>query len=154
MAWLLDTNVLSELRKPKAERKVLDFIASTPLSQLNISIVSLAEVRYGIELSADTQKRAALQDWLAVKVRPMFDPLRTLPVTEDVILKWRLMLAHGRKTGHTFSQPDLSIGRHRSTSRSHGRKPRPYSLRTRERESFESLGRSLTRLQSLSKSRF
>ena len=53
---------LSELRKPKAERKVLDFIGATPLSQLYVSVVSLAEIRYGIELSADAQKRAALQD--------------------------------------------------------------------------------------------
>jgi toxin FitB len=109
MAWLLDTNVLSEPRKPKAERKVLGFIAASPLQQLYISVVSLAEIRYGIELSADAQKRAALQDWLAFQVRPMFDPQRTLPVTEDIMLKWRLMLEDGRKTGYTFSQPDLII---------------------------------------------
>lgn len=73
MAWLLDTNILSELRKPKAERRVLEFIASTPISQLYVSIVSLAEIRFGIELSPDVQKRSALQEWLTFKVRPMFD---------------------------------------------------------------------------------
>jgi hypothetical protein len=56
----------------------------------------------GIELSPDAQKRAILQDWLTFKVRPMFDPQRTLPVTEDVLLKWRLLMDDGRKTGHTF----------------------------------------------------
>lgn len=60
MAWLLDSNILSELRRPKAEPRVLEFIASTPISQLNVSVVSLAEIRYGIELNADAQKRAAL----------------------------------------------------------------------------------------------
>ncbi len=109
MGWLLDTNVISELRKPKPERKVFELIASTPLSELYVSVVSLAEIRYGIELSPDSQKRAALQDWLTFKIRPMFDPRRTLPVTEDILLKWRLMLEDGRKTGHTFSQPDLLI---------------------------------------------
>ena len=39
----------------------------------------------------------------------MSDPLRTLPVTEDIVLKWRLMLEDGRKTCHTFSQSDLLI---------------------------------------------
>ncbi len=117
MAWLLDTNVLSELRKPKAEKKVLAFVASTPLAQLFVSVVSLGEIRYGIELTADPQKRAILQDWLAYDVRPMFDPLRTLPVTEDIVLKWRLMLEDGRKTGHTFSQPDLLIA---ATAAQHG----------------------------------
>jgi hypothetical protein len=106
---LLDTNVISELSKPKAERRVFEFVASAQLSELYVSEVSLAEIRYGIELSPDAQKRAALQDWLAFKVRPMFDSQRTLPVTEDVLLKWRLLMEDGRKTGHKFSQPDLLI---------------------------------------------
>jgi toxin FitB len=39
----------------------------------------------------------------------MFDMQRTLPVTEDILLKWRVLMEDGRKTGHTFSQPDLLI---------------------------------------------
>jgi toxin FitB len=87
------------------------------MQQLYVSTVSLAEIRYGIELSTDPQKRAALQDWLTLKVRPMFDPARTLSVSEDIMLKWRLMLEEGRKTGHTFSQPDLLIA---ATAAHHG----------------------------------
>jgi toxin FitB len=34
---------------------------------------------------------------------------RILPITEDIIFKWRLMVEAGRKVGHTFSQPDLII---------------------------------------------
>lgn len=34
---------------------------------------------------------------------------RALPITEDIMLKWRLLVEEGRKTGHTFSQPDLII---------------------------------------------
>src|SRR5258706_7026883 len=109
MPWLLDTNVISELRKPKPEQKVLEFVSSTPLSELYVSIVSLAEIRYGIELSPDAQKRSALHDWLTFKVRPMFDPQRTLAVTEDSLLKWRVLMEHGRTAGHTCPQSDLSI---------------------------------------------
>jgi toxin FitB len=47
-------------------------------------------------------------DWLTHKVRPMFDH-RVLQITEDIMLKWRLLVEEGRKTGHTFSQPDLII---------------------------------------------
>jgi len=117
MAWLIDTNILSELRKPKANKKVLRFISSAPLAQLYISAVSLAEIRYGIDLVADPQKRAGLQDWLTLEVRPMFDQPRILPVTEDILLKWRMMMEDGRKTGHTFSQPDLLIA---ATAAHHG----------------------------------
>jgi len=105
MGWLLDTNVISELRKPKPERKVFEFIASTPLSELYVSVVSLAEIRFGIELSPDSQKRAALQDWLTFKIRPLFDPQRTLPVSEDILLKWRLLLETGEKPAIRFRNP-------------------------------------------------
>ena len=114
--WLLDTNVLSELRRPKPERKVLAFVASQPLNSLYISAASLAEIRFGIELVADPNRRAELNDWLAHKVRPMFEQ-RVLSITEDIMFKWRLLVEDGRKAGHTFSQPDLIIA---ATALHHG----------------------------------
>ena len=106
--WLLDTNILSELRRPRPERKVLAFVASQPLELLYISSVTLAEIRFGIELVPDPGRRSELMDWLTHKVRPMFER-RALEVSEDVMFKWRLMVEEGRKSGHTFSQPDLII---------------------------------------------
>jgi len=49
MAWLLDTNILSERRKPKPEPKVIAFYNAQPLSALYVSVVSIAEIRFGIE---------------------------------------------------------------------------------------------------------
>ncbi|HEY6250142.1 MAG TPA: PIN domain-containing protein [Candidatus Angelobacter sp.] len=49
MAWLLDTNVLSELKKPRPEAQVVAFISSLPLGQAYISSVTLAEIRFGID---------------------------------------------------------------------------------------------------------
>jgi toxin FitB len=114
--WLLDTNVLSELRRSKPEPKVVAFIASKPLDQLFVSTVTFAEIRFGIERVGDATRRAELNDWLAHKVRPMFDQ-RALAVTEDVMFKWRLLVADGRKAGHTYSQPDLIIA---ATALHHG----------------------------------
>jgi predicted nucleic acid-binding protein len=114
--WLLDTNVLSELRRPKPSPKVIAFVAAQPLELLYVSAVTLAEIRFGIEMAADAAKRAALNDWLAHKVRPMFEQ-RVLPVTEDIMLKWRLLVEDGRQAGHTFSQPDLIIA---ATALHHG----------------------------------
>jgi predicted nucleic acid-binding protein len=107
-AYLLDANVLSELRRPRPEPRVIAFIAAQPLDRLFVSTVTLAEIRFGIELAPDPLKRAELHDWLNHKVRPMFDQ-RVLPVSEDVIFKWRLLVEEGRKSGHTFTQPDLFI---------------------------------------------
>ena len=114
--WLLDTNVLSELRRKKPEPKVIDFIAAQALESLHISSVTLAEIRFGIELLADAGRRSELNSWLAHKVRPMFEQ-RVLQVTEDVMFKWRLLVEEGRKVGHTFSQPDLIIA---ATAHHHG----------------------------------
>ena len=63
--WLLDTNVLSELRRPKPARKVVAFVSAQPLDLLYISVVTLAEIRFGIELAAEATHRATLKDRLA-----------------------------------------------------------------------------------------
>jgi predicted nucleic acid-binding protein len=64
--------------------------------------VTFAEIRFGIETLNDANRRAEL------KVRPMFEG-RVLPISEDVMFKWRLLVERGRKSRHTFSQPDLII---------------------------------------------
>jgi len=115
-SWLLDTNILSELRRPKPDRKVISFIASQPLDLLYVSTVTLAEIRFGIELLPETGLRQDLALWLAHKVRPMFED-RVLPVSEDILFKWRLLVEEGRKAGHTYSQPDLFIA---ATALHHG----------------------------------
>jgi toxin FitB len=114
--WLLDTNILSELRRPKPERKVIAFVTAQPLELLYVSAVTFAEIRFGIELVADAGRRVELNDWLAHKVRPMFEQ-RVLAITEDIMLKWRVLVEEGRKTGYTFSQPDLIIA---ATALHHG----------------------------------
>lgn len=129
MAWLLDTNIISETRRLKPEPKVLAFIADHPLEDLYISEVSLVELRFGIELlSQDDNRRNELNDWIMHEIRPMFDR-RVLPITEDVMLKWRVLVHEGRKTGHTYSQPDLIIA---ATALHHG-----LTLVTRDRSDFD-----------------
>ena len=126
--WLLDTNVLSELRRRKPERKVLGFVNAQPLELLYVSAVTFAEIRFGIELVVDAGRRAELQDWLAHKVRPMFEE-RVLAITEDIMFKWRLLVEDGRKAGHTFSQPDLIIA---ATALQHG-----LTVVTRDTDDYE-----------------
>jgi toxin FitB len=114
--WLLDTNIVSEIRRPRPEPKVLAFVATQPLRLLHVSTVTFAEIRFGIEMLDDPGRRAELQSWLAHTVRPMFEN-RVLPVGEDVILKWRVLVEQGRRSGHTYSQPDLFIA---ATAMHHG----------------------------------
>jgi predicted nucleic acid-binding protein len=105
---LLDTNVVSELRKPKPNSKVVNFIAAQPGEMLFITDVTLAEITYGIEQLGDAARRADLRLWLERNLRPMFAG-RILAVTEGVIVRWKAMAVEGQKRGHTFGQPDLFI---------------------------------------------
>jgi predicted nucleic acid-binding protein len=114
--WLLDTNVISELRRPRPHARVRAFVADQPLEALFVSSVTFAEIRFGIEAVSDPIRRAELHDWLTHNVRPMFEQ-RVLEVSEDVMFKWRLLVEDGRKVGHTFSQPDLIIA---ATALHHG----------------------------------
>ena len=58
----------------------------------------------------------------------MFDD-RVLPVTEDIMFRWRVLMEDGRKSGHTFSQPDLIIA---ATALQHG-----LTVVTRDRSDFD-----------------
>ena len=128
MAWLLDTNILSEGRKPRPEPRVAAFYQTQPLNQLYISVVNIAEIRFGIELQQDPARRAELNDWLTLTLRPTFAG-RILPVTEDILLKWRLLMEDGRKIGHTYSHPDLVLA---ATALHHG-----LTVVTRDRSDFD-----------------
>lgn len=106
--FLLDTNVISELRRPRPDPKVVGFVSVQTEDTLFISDVTFAEIRFGIARVADPDRRAVLSAWLAQTVRPLFSG-RIVALTEDIILRWRIMTEAGRQRGQTFSQMDLFI---------------------------------------------
>ena len=106
--WLLDTNVISDPRRPKPNAIVRSLFHTKPSTHMFVSEVTFAEIRFGIEIADDPAKRSDLTNWLNKKLRPMFSG-RVLPFHEDAMLRWRLMMEAGRKARHTFSQPDLMI---------------------------------------------
>lgn len=106
--FLLDTNVISELRRLRPDPVVIAFVEAQPEDSLFVSEVTFAEIRFGLEQVTDPERRASLATWLNHTLRPLFAG-RTLPLTEDTILRWRLALEAGRRRGHTFGQLDLFI---------------------------------------------
>ena len=129
--WLLDTNIISELRRPRPERRVVAFVSDQALELLYVSSVTFAELRFGIERLAELRRRAELNDWLTHKVRPMFAE-RVLDVSEDIMFKWRVLVEEGRRDGHTYSQPDLMIA---ATALQHG-----LTLVSRDTQEFRRAG--------------
>ena len=107
-SYLLDTNFVSELKRPNPSHRVLNFLTISNLDHLYISTINLVEIRFGIETSNDPLRSAELEVWLEGELRPMFEG-RILEVTEEIMLRWRFLIEKGRKAGRTYSQPDLII---------------------------------------------
>jgi predicted nucleic acid-binding protein len=108
MRWLLDTNVISELRKPSCQPSVRAWAGAQAPETLHLSRITIAEIRFGLDRVADPAFRDILANWLDDTLRPWFGD-RILEVDEDVILEWRHMVERGRAENYTFSQPDLFI---------------------------------------------
>jgi toxin FitB len=113
VTYLLDTNVLSETRKPQPAAGVADWIAATPPDRMHVSVLTLGEIEQGIarvRSRGDLQQAAALERWLR-EVETGFED-RVLPVTLPVAAAW------GRQQ---YSQPlpviDALIA---ATARVHG----------------------------------
>ena len=115
MGFLLDTNVVSELRKPSPDPNVRDWFASVRGTDLYLSVLVPGEIRQGIERlrRRDVQQARAYERWLATLLRDYGD--RMIPITAEVAEEWgrlnvpdplpvidRLMAATARVHGLTF----------------------------------------------------
>ena len=85
--FLLDTNVISELVKPRPEPKVAGWISATDEALLYLSVLTLGEIRKGIAAVAHASRRAELEAWLERDLRFRFAG-RILPIDEAVADRW------------------------------------------------------------------
>lgn len=88
----MDTNVLSELVRPKPDAAVLRWFANTPDEALFLSALTLGEIRKGVEKLADIQRREKLRLWLEHDLRDWFGT-RILPIGPEVVDRWGRLLA-------------------------------------------------------------
>ncbi|WP_295452717.1 type II toxin-antitoxin system VapC family toxin [uncultured Thiodictyon sp.] len=89
MGFLIDTNVISELRKgKKANAKVRQWFESTDESDIYLSALTLGEIRNGVERlrRRDPASAAVLESWLGQLVESTTD--RVLPVTPEIADRW------------------------------------------------------------------
>lgn len=96
MSYLLDTNVLSELRRKAPDPHVVEWVAARPPSSLYLSVLTLGELRKGIDGVPDRKRRTALLDWLEADL-PAFFSGRVLAIDAPVADRWGRMLAAARR---------------------------------------------------------
>ncbi|SDP39707.1 type II toxin-antitoxin system VapC family toxin [Phyllobacterium sp. OV277] len=105
MNILLDTNILSEVRRPEPELAVLDWLAQLDEDRAFISVISVAEIRRGIALLDEGRRRTALADWLANELTERFSG-RILPVDPQVAISWGDLMAVSKRKGMSIASMD------------------------------------------------
>lgn len=96
MSYLIDTNVLSELRRKQANARVVAWMQARPRQSLYLSVLSLGEIRKGIEGVADAAFRQTLADWLEVEL-PNYFVGRLLDIDAQIADRWgRVKASAGR----------------------------------------------------------
>ncbi|MBA3623114.1 MAG: type II toxin-antitoxin system VapC family toxin [Methylibium sp.] len=95
--YLLDTNVVSEVRKRKPHGAVLAWLEAAPESALHVSAVTLGEIQAGIEITReqDRAKAAEIETWL----EQLAQSLQVLPADAAVFRRWAKLM-HGRPDHH------------------------------------------------------
>lgn len=96
--FLLDTNIISELVKPKPEANVTDWVENTDESLLYLSVLTFGEIRRGIAALPQSRRRATLEAWLDKDLRARFEG-RILVIDQEVADRWGLLTAAARNSG-------------------------------------------------------
>ena len=84
--FLLDTNIPSELMRPRPEPRVEQWVAAQDISALFLSVVSIGELETGFTTMQDVTRRARLQASLERHLALLF-PSRVLPVTQAIAVR-------------------------------------------------------------------
>ncbi len=108
MSFLLDTNVVSELVRPRPDPGLVEWLAERDEDQLFLSVVTLAELRYGITRLSAGRRRRSLEKWLRDELQQRFDG-RILPVDDDVALTWGDVTAECAAVGRPIEAMDALI---------------------------------------------
>ncbi len=93
--FLLDTNCISEDIKPKPNARVAAWLRDTDFSLFYLSVLTLGEIRKGIEGLPDGRRKTHLQIWLETGLRSQFGS-RLLPIDGAVAERWGLLEANAR----------------------------------------------------------
>ena len=130
MRVLLDTCVLSELRRPEGNQGVRHAVESLRSDELFLSVLSIGEITKGIAVLKESRKKRTLQAWLQAMERHYSD--RVLPVDLETSHIWGELTAAAQKVGKMIPTSDGLIA---ATALRHG-----LHVMTRNSEHFEPTG--------------
>lgn len=106
--YLLDTNVISELVAPQPNPNVTDWIESVAPESVFLSVITVGELRRGIEKLRDSRRKRKLSEWLSADLLIRFAD-QILPIDIDVALTWGELVAAAEKIGKPIPAIDSLI---------------------------------------------
>lgn len=111
--YLLDTDIVSELRRPRPHGAVVAWLRSVPDSHLRISAVSLGEIQAGIELTReqDLDKAAELEQW----ADHIADSFQLLAMDAQSFSVWARLMRRRSDTPYEDAMIAATAQRHRLT---------------------------------------
>lgn len=130
MSFLLDTNVVSEWVKPSPDRGVATWLTETDEEQVFLSVMTLGEIRHGIERLPPGARRSRLDAWVTTDLPLRFEG-RLLGIDEATADVWGRLMALAQDHGRPMAAMDGMIA---ATACRHG-----LSLVTRNIKDFEAL---------------
>jgi predicted nucleic acid-binding protein len=95
--FLLDTNIVSELVRPKPEPKVVEWIEATNEELLFLSVLTLGEIRKGIASIKDPARQVKLEAWV-VGALPVRFANRILSIDKSIAERWGVLTAQAKAT--------------------------------------------------------
>jgi predicted nucleic acid-binding protein len=116
MSYLLDTNVVSEWVKPRPHAGVVAWFAEADEDRVFLSVMTLAELRFGIERLAAGKRRTRLDAWLREELPLRFEG-RLLPIDRATADAWGKIVARGEALGRRMNVADAFIA---ATAQVHG----------------------------------
>lgn len=108
MNYILDTNVVSELIKKQPHPQVVQWVDEQDSSRLYLSVITIGEIRKGIEKLPSSPRKETLHDWLTAQLLVRFDG-RILPLTTAVMLRWGELTGRLETDGIVLSALDSFI---------------------------------------------
>ena len=108
MSFLLDTNVISEWVKPRPNDGVIEWLATVDEDRVYISVITIAEIRFGIEKVPPGARRKRMEDWFATDLPTRFDQ-RILPINVEIAQACGKIMNGGRVAGRPIGPMDAFI---------------------------------------------
>ncbi len=108
MNYLLDTNVISELISKRPDKKVLEWLDHLDPNTVYLSVITIGEIRKGIEKLPLSKRRDRVKEWLEGDLLPRFHG-RILEITMEVMLAWGELIGRLEKEGRPITAIDSLV---------------------------------------------